>query len=147
MTFDPEEFMQTSITGANDTHYVPIPEGDYVALVDQVMPPRVTDEGRVYMHIVWNIDSDNLRKSMDRDKVTTRQTLWLDIDESGHLDRGKGKNVPLGRVREALGLNTADSEFKPPMMVGRPAQIRVTQRLDKDTKEIFNDVKAVTAIT
>jgi|SRR5215469_3791133 len=144
--FDPEEFMQTSIKGATDTHYVPIPEGDYTAIVDSVLPPKVTDEGRVFMHVVWNIDSDNLRKSLERDKVMTRQTLWLDIDESGHLDDGKGKNVPLGRLREALGQNNPEIEWKPPMMIGRPARIKVTQRKDKESGEIFNDIKGVTAL-
>jgi hypothetical protein len=143
VAFDPDEFMNQSVDQANDTHYVPIPEGDYIAIVDAVGKPMLTDEGRIYMHIVWHIDSENLRKSLEREKVTTRQTLWLDVDGNGKLDTGRGKNVPLGRLREALGLNSS-GPFRYDQMVGRPAYIKVTQRKDKD--EIYDGVKSVAPV-
>lgn len=144
MTFDPQEFMNATVDGANDTHYVPIPEGDYTAVVEAVTDPSLTDKGNMFMHVLWSIDSEPLRRQMDREKITIRQTLWLDLNKEGRLDTGKGKNVPLGRIREATGLNGPG--FKFPSLVGRPARIKVSQRLDKESQEIFNDVKAVTKL-
>lgn len=144
MTFNPQEFMNASVEGANDTHYVPIPEGEYPAVIDALSEPAFTDKGNIYIHVTWSIDSEPLRKQMDREKVTIRQTIWLDLDKEGKLDRGKGKNVPLGRLREAVGMNGAT--FKFPSLVGLVARIKVSQRLDKDSGEIFNDVKATTKL-
>jgi hypothetical protein len=66
----------------------------------------------------------------------------LDLNESGTgMDTGKGKNVTLGRLREALGLNQPGTPFSFRQLIGRAAKISVTQRVDGD--QIYNDVKGV----
>lgn len=75
---------------------------------------------------------------------SVRQTLWLDTTESGGLDFGKGKNVGLGRLREALGQNAPGKPWAPGMLVGGVAKVKVSHSIDKrDNVTINADVKAV----
>ena len=66
---------------------------------------------------------------------TVRQTIWLDLTESGSLDFGKGRNVGLGRLRDALGQNETGKPWQPGMMVGGVAKIKVTHSIDKRDNE------------
>ena len=54
--------------------------------------------------------------------------MFLDMDENGDLELGKGKNVDLGRLREALGQNTGGN-WSPSQLVGSSATIHVSNRL------------------
>jgi hypothetical protein len=65
----------------------------------------------------------------------------LDINDAGNLDMSKGRNVQLGRLREALGLNTPGQAFSFQMIPGRAAKILVKQRVEGE--DIFADVKGV----
>jgi hypothetical protein len=58
---------------------------------------------------------------------------------------GKGKNVSLGRLREATGLNEKGRPFGFRMLVGQMARVRVKHRPDNKNPEIvYAEVDAVT---
>lgn len=147
--FDPNTFLETQITDANSTVSIPTPAGEYVAFVEEVKSRQWTKKddpsvAGVALDIVWNIDDQNVKALLERDKVTCKQGIMLDLTDSGGLDMGKGKNVGLGRLREALGMNEPGKPFSFSMMVGRPAKIVVTHRTDpKNPEAIFAEVKAV----
>ena len=147
--FNPDQFLDMQTTEANDTTLVPVPVGEYIAIASEVKARQWTKKddpsvSGLALDVVWEIDDAGVKALLGRDKVTVKQGLMLDLTESGGLDMGKGKNVGLGKLREALGLNTPGQAFSPNMIVGRPAKVRIDHRVDKDT--IYADVKAVTKL-
>ena len=82
-----------------------------------------------------------MKELLGRDKVTVRQGIMLDITDSGGLDMGKGRNIGLGRLREAIGLNTPGQPFSFSMVAGRVAKVNVSHRIDGEN--IYAEVKGV----
>lgn len=148
-TFDPDLFQSMQQEAEFSTKTTPIPVADYNALLSKIGTPRQStnqETGKVstIWDISWKIDAPEAGE--DAHERTVRQSLFLDLDDTGKLDSGKGKNVQLGRLLEALNLN--GKPWTPQGLVGNVARISVTQYAGKDKYEgtIFNDVKAVVAI-
>lgn len=142
--FDPDLFMNTTTTDANDTTFVPVPAGVYPASIDSVTPRTAGD--KPVLEVKWIIDSNEAREATGMEKPSVRQTIWLDVTAQGGLDMGKGKNVGLGKLREALGQNKPGQAWAPGMLVGQVAQVQVGHRSGKEPGEVFADVKQVTAL-
>lgn len=143
-TFDPDMFMNTETTDANDTHFVPVPEGEYPGAVKAVKPRQAGD--KPVLEITWSVDDAGVREETGLEEPTVRQTVWLDLTPSGNLDFGKGKNVGLGKLREALGQNVPGQRWSPGMLVGQVGLITISHRSGKEPGEVFADVKAVAAL-
>lgn len=151
MSFDPNQFLDAQFTESNDTKSLPIPEGEYQALIEKVgirqgvikKGDRV-GESFLALDVTWDIDDQGVKQAMDRSKVTVTQGIMLDLTEEGNIDFGKGKNVTLGKVREAVGLNVPGQPFAFNMFPGRAAKILVKHRIDGE--DIRNDVKGVVKI-
>lgn len=147
-TFDPDLFQSMQQEAEFSTEVTPIPVDDYNAQISKIGSPRqsTSNDGKVYTawDISWKIDAPD--KGEDAHERTVRQSIFLDLNDAGALDSGKGKNVQLGRLLEALKLN--GKPWTPQGLVGNVARISVTQYAGKDKYEgtIFNDVKAVTAL-
>lgn len=144
--FDPQSFLDMQVTESNSTAAIPIPDGEYLGIADKVEikqwakkdDPSVSG---LKLSIHWTLDDATLRELLGRDKVGIKQDIMLDLTESGSLDMGKGRNVQLGRLREACDLNAPGQPFAFSMIQGRMAKIATKQRVDGDT--IYNDVKGV----
>jgi len=144
--FDAEAFMNSSTTDANSTQYNPVPEGEFQAAIASVTP-RVTGTGKALLNIGWKVDDETVRTETGMAESIVYQTIWLDVTESGGLDTGKGKNVGLGKLRDALGQNKPGAPWSPGMMVGQVALVRVGHSIDKrDNVTIQAEVKAVAAL-
>jgi hypothetical protein len=140
-TFDLDSLENAVITESNDTKFVPVPEGEYPAFVkEKVM--KQTPSGRSICELVWSIDSDVAREATGLAEPTVRQALWLDITPHGTLDMGRGKNVQLGKVRDALGLNAPGKPFSFGMLIGQAAVVSVKHRITDDGTP-FGDVKSI----
>jgi len=144
--FDPNQFLDMQTTDANDTKVVPVPVGEYLAQVSEVKARTWTSKADptksgVALDVQWEIEDANVKALLGRDKVTVKQGIMLDMTESGGLDMGKGKNIGLGRIREACGLNTPGQPFAASMLTGRMAKVSVTHRVDGD--QIYSEVKGV----
>lgn len=148
--FDPKQFLEMSVDQANATEFVPIPAGDYVAVIDSVdaRPWQAKDDpskAGMALDVVWSLDDAGVKELLGRDVVKVKQGIMLDFTEEGALDMGKGRNVGLGRLREAVGLNEPGRPFAPQMLVGRPAKVKVEHRADpKDPAKLYAEVRAVT---
>lgn len=151
LTFDPATFLSQQVTGANDTKLVPIPVGNYTAVIEKVEPrPWVSKKdpnmAGMALDVIWSLDDAGVKKLLGRDKVTVKQGIMLEITESGQLDTGKGKNVGLGRLREAVGLNKPGKAFSPGQLVGQFAKVTVGHRIDDRNPAdpaIFAEVQGV----
>jgi hypothetical protein len=132
--FNEEDFMSQA-ADAMDTQYQNCPEGQFQAVIESVKAPRAglkDKNGNPFYpaEVQWNILDENVKKELGRDKVLVRQTLFLDIT-NGKLDFSKGKNVPLGILRDAINQNVAGWTFGQLVGAG-PALVTVKHDTGKD---------------
>lgn len=155
-TFDVNAFENTVIEESNETKTTPVPEGTFPGLVDSQRiktikvknGPREGQELPI-LEVTYELTDDDgkLKEVLNRDKVTVRQDIWLDINDSGGLAFGPNQNVALGRLREATGLNAPGRPFSFGMLEGQgPVMIHVTQFANSDTGDIFNRIPKVEKI-
>lgn len=144
-TFNPEAFMNASVSEANDTQYIQTPEGEWPATIEKVEAKVVGQETpRPILNVMWKTTDPEVQDATGRAENIVRQTVWLDVTESGGLDFGKGKNVGLGKLRDALGQNQPGSSWAPGMLVGGVAKIKVKHSIDRrDGVTINAEVAAV----
>jgi hypothetical protein len=150
-TFDPNAFLQTTYTESMATQYVPIPEGIFNVTTGQPSVAHGISEKNQQpwyrLDLPLTVDSDEVRQAMGREEVKTKFTIMLDIDENGHLARGIGRNVQLGRLREALGLNGEGEDFSLPMLGGRACKAAFQHRANpKRQGEVISDPTELAAI-
>lgn len=148
--FSPEQFLDMQVTESNDTKIIPIPVGEYLAVIGEVkvlqwQKKDDPSQAGLKLQILWELDSPEVKALLARDKVTARQDQMLDLTETGGLDMGKGRNVGLGRLREATGLNTPGQPFAFSMLTGRMAKVSIKHRVDGDT--IYSEVKGVAKVS
>lgn len=158
--FSPEAFARMTFKGANATESVPIPVGDYPAQVSSCKIEEWKSEQKqtsgLKLNVIWKVDGNttipqgefegkSLKEVTGRDENTVRQELFLDMAaDSQMLDMGKGQNVGLGRLREAIGLNDDSVEWSFDMFPGKSALISVKHRTDtKNPGVVYSEVKAV----
>jgi hypothetical protein len=140
--FDPDTFMSMSTEEADETKFRPIPEGEYNAVITKI--EGRTPKGNSILDITWAIDDESVRAETGMENPMVRQSLFLDINKEGGLERGANKNVQLGRVRAALGQNNPGQPWSPGMMEGQVAKIAVKHRIDGDNT--YSDVKGVASL-
>ena len=152
-TFDPAAFEQMTIDQANETKSTPVPEGDYVALINSVKVDslEIKNGARAgttvpILRVTYKIDDDTgkLAEELNRDDVLVRQDIWLDVNESGGLAFGPNQNLGLGRLRDAVGFNKPGKAFSFPMLEGQgPVMIHVTVDTNAETGDSYNRVPRV----
>ena len=147
--FNPEQFLDMQVTDSNDTKSIPVPVGEYIAVAEEVkcrqwQSKQDPSKSGLTLDITWSVDDAAVKELLGRDKVTVRQGIMLDITDSGGLDMGKGRNIGLGRLREALNLNTPGQPFSFPMVAGRIAKVSVSHRIDGEN--IYAEVKSVARV-
>lgn len=104
--------------------------------------------GKPYDFHEWTLTcvvvDDRVKQKMQRDRITVRLRLGLDLDSSGKIAGGPDKNVNLGRLREALGQNTPG--WTPQQLLGAGpfiGKVTVTQVKDRE----YADVTSVARIS
>ena len=151
--FDPNEFLNSTVEGTNDTKFTSAPDnmaGDpYTGVAAKVEIRQwqgKTDPSKsgLALDIQWELQDESVKTFCGRDKVMVKQGLMLDMTDGGQLDMGKGKNISLGKLREALGLNAPNQPFSFSMIQGRIAGLFVGHRdNEKDPESPFAEVRKV----
>lgn len=143
-TFNPDAFMTTTTTESLSTQLLPWPLNDdgYTAAIKSVNIR--TAKERQILDVVWTTDDEAVKKATGLPEPTVRQSIFLDLTDSGVLDVSKGKNIQLGRLREALGQNKAGKPWAPAQLIGAVAKLIVSHRMDGETT--YTDVKSVVAL-
>lgn len=147
--FDASQFLDMQVNETNDTTVIPVPVGEYVATIEKVECRQWSKKddpsvGGLALDLVWDINDQGVLSTLDRDKVTCKQGIMLDLTPAGGLDCSKGRNIGLGRLREALDLNIPGQPFSFNMLPGRMAKVSVKHRIAGE--DIFAEVKAVAKI-
>lgn len=148
--FNPDTFMSTETTDANATRMVPVPEGEYTAVVNDVKADTIGQDSRPVLKIQWEIQDDDgsVKAATGMETNRVEQLIFLDLTAQGGLDAGEGKNVQLGRLRKAVGQNQPGQPWAPSYLNGQVARIQVGHRVDKNDPEIkYAGVKRVDAMS
>jgi len=144
MTFDADSFLNSSVTGSNSTKVIPVPIGTYQGVIEKVTPrqwqSKDGSQSGIALDIFWLIEDAGVKEYLGRDTVSCKQGIMLDIANGG-LDMSPGKNVGLGRLREAVGQNDPSQPFSFHNLPGQMAKVDVKHRVDGE--DTFAEVKAV----
>mgnify|MGYP001049135180 CR=1 FL=1 len=146
MLFDPDSILSTPVSGAMSTRPITIPDGEYAAAIVSVRARQINrSDGStgVVMDVTWRILDTSDLKDKNLANQLVRQSIFLDLTPEGALDLGPGKNIRLGRLREAVRQNDPGRPWAPSQLQGQIARIRVTHRVDESTGEVYNDVGQV----
>ncbi len=152
--FDPDLFMQMEVQDAGSTEYLKIPESDegYPAVIKKVEGKTInffdkeTGEPQSFpaVEITWEVDSEKVREYMGQPHPQIRQMLFLEFNDKNMLDMGKGKNVELNRIRDALGQNVPGWKFS--NLENAVAKIMVRHKKDEKSGDYFARVSGVTSL-
>lgn len=143
-TFNPDDFMNQAV-GEGSTTVTPIPPGEYYATIEKVEPKpytrKDTGEGGINLMVTFKLMDDNgsLAEQIGRPPMVT-QSYFTDLSPSGGLDMGKGKNIQINRLRDALGQNAPN--WTPGMLQGAgPCKVVVSNDLVNDV--LYSRIKSV----
>lgn len=142
---DPDKFLNQKIDKPSETSFIPVPVDDYLCMipVGGVQPPReiVGKDGNksVIIDLNWEIVSSdkNYKKVCEHTGMESpfvKQSIFLDVDYDSEgnatgLSEGIGKNIQLGRLREAVGLNKPGKDFSFKHLEGATATVKVEHRV------------------
>lgn len=146
--FNAEQFLSTELTAGFSTEFVPIPDGEWGPAQCIGVNARAnkakdgSGEEFISLDTNWEIQDDELKRTMGIDrKLIARYSFLLEFDDNGQLKRGKGENVQLGLLLEAVGMNAGD--FVPMALKGQMVQKVKTKQRFGDGGEIYVDIKSV----
>lgn len=147
--FDAASFLNATIDQVNATEIKPAPEGEYVGQIQPVTSESfksgTTKDGNAWARIDLQVVVENnptIKAATGLDKKTIRAGVMLDLTPSGGLDFSDGRNITLGRLRKAVGLNNPGQPFSFQQLGGRMVKINVKHRIDKDDpSKVYEDVK------
>lgn len=145
--FDPSVMLNVDVDAAMDTKVALAPEGRYKWQITNVelkkfeaKEPGKKDSFR--LELTCEADANQLAPTgekvadlIGRDKFIARYSGWADLTEDMKWELGTGKNVALGAIREATGLNTPGQPFRLGMLKGQVFSGDLKYRVDKEDSE------------
>lgn len=148
VSFNPELFLNQTTTDANSTEYVLVPVGEYVGIIGPISADsfksfdikKGENAGkkayRLDLKIDLQDDTGALKELLGRPPSVTAG-IMLDIKPDGGLEFGKGRNVALGRLREAVGQNATGKPWAFGHLTGQPVKVKVVHD-SWDGKQVVN---------
>ena len=150
-SFDPDQFMNTTVEGELDTKRPVVPASQYNCQVFKVTPKSGTigkgdNAGKTWASFVLTLEvmDEAVKEEMNQDKVFVSYNIFLDLTDSEQLDMSKGKNVQLGKLRNAVGQNDG-SPWTPAMLLGQMVEADVVVGVNNNTGDEINNVRGVAA--
>lgn len=157
--FNPDNFLNQTVEGEMATVRTPVDEGEYPMVIDDsekgvqlrsVEIKKGANAGKTTLacDITMIILDEALKAKLNRDKVTSRLSFFVDLTPDGKIATGEDKNLKLGRLREALGQNVPGQPWSFAMLRGSgPVLGKIKHRPDEnDEKIVYDEVVAVTAM-
>lgn len=152
-SFSVDSFAQAQFEGKGDTRRIStaIEPKEYPAMIEgpwgEVTKIRV-EKGYPILDIQWRPNDPALQQKLGVEKLPlVRQSIFLDVTESGGLDLGPFKNGDLNRLRDAIGLNADGQRWGFQDFIGKAAKITVKHAPnEKDPANPFVNVTTVTKL-
>lgn len=150
--FDPAAYEQAVTEDSSSTTLTPIPAGEYLANIKGTKFRTITQKKSGEESLMFDVqfaildDTGALKERIGRDPIVTHGYFVdtvLGPDGKAQIDFNKGKNVWLGRLREALGQNVPGMRWSFPMLLNQVCRITVIEDPAKDSDDIYNRVKSV----
>lgn len=134
--FDPATFLDATVSQPF-TARSPLPEGDYVAVVNDVVSRNWTGvkdptKSGVALDVTFTVEVPfDLQKELGLATSSLKMTdsILLDLTLNGAIDDGPGKNRKLGQYREAVDLNKKGDEFTIRQLVGKNLKVKVKHNI------------------
>ena len=135
-TFDPDLFLGGEMKGGFETSYARVPAGEYSAMIDDVKVRKINtaDGEQAVMDVTWLILDEDVKRETELERPTCRQGFFLDVNDKGGLERGKNKNIGIGRLLEALRMDKG-AKWSPEGLKSSLATVRVEHKPNKDDPE------------
>lgn len=139
--FNPELLLDVTSDAAMSTKENLVPEGEYEGTIKGLKGRQTSSDKGTYNWLDVTVEIDGNQRTatgqliseiINRPSTQMRYSIGLDLTDTGTLDVGQGRNVALGRLREAVGLNQPGVPFKMRDLEGRRARFLVKHRFDKD---------------
>ena len=147
MSFDAQALLNATTAEANSTKLLPAPVGDYVGQVSKVDVKSGVSKstGEVWCRLELTLESEDPKlDQIGMKKKNFRADALLELTPMGTIDTGPGKNVALGRMREAAGLNQPGQPFSLGMFQGQVFKFTIEHQPDQtDPEKIYERVKAL----
>lgn len=147
--FSPDLLLDSTIETAGSTKRELCPPGVYLAMIGEPKAAAWTSRkdpsnSGFKFDIPFEIMmTDELKKLTGRDKMTLTHGIMLELTEAGTIDMGKGKNVALNRLREAVGQNADGQKWNARMLQGKMVTITVKHEPSADGKDIYDRVDTI----
>jgi len=109
--FDPDNFINAEVNSELDTKSIPAPEGDYAIKIVKLKARAWAKKddptiNGVAIDVTCEVVDQNILSDIGLEKLIVMGSIPLEIAEDGKsLAEGKGRNVALGRFREACDIN------------------------------------------
>lgn len=119
-TFNADAFLNQTVEAVLDTQRIPFPAGDHDELqikdlkVNSGVITKGENAGKTWAQLEVKLVSGdaNVRDEMkveDGQDAAVYYRAFLDLDDAGNLDIRSGKNVQLGKLRQAAGQNSEEA--------------------------------------
>lgn len=143
-TFDPEAFLHTVFTESSITQVPPPPEGEYIGTIrpGSLQLRFVGEDNIPLLEMVFNVAGEEVQRTTGQPQVGVRYTCWLEKGPNGVDIKN---SVRLGRLREAIGLNTEGQPWSFSQFEGRQARVQVVHETGADG-EVYAKIRRVTKI-
>lgn len=83
------------------------------------------------MDVTWVVTDQESIDATQNPEPKVRQSIFVDFTPDGALDNGKGKNIQLGKLREAVNQNQKGKPWSPGMLVGATGMLDVAHEMYK----------------
>lgn len=141
--FNPEVLMNCVTETQMSTFIPPWPEGEWVVSIAKI-DFKNPKENMVLMELTLETIDPDVVSVTGIDPSQVRYAVFLDLTPSGMLDDTEGKNIGVGKIREAVGQNVAGVPWSPSLLAGQQFRVKSTQKSDKDNPEIIRtEVKGI----
>lgn len=150
-TFNPDSLLDITSDAPMSTRENLVPEGDYEGEITKVAGRQTTSDKGTYNWLDVTVsvngncmtpDGRLLSDIIMRPSTILRYSMSLDLNDAGGLDAEQGKNVALGRLREAVGQN-AKGPWTPRNLIGARARFTVKHRFDKqDPSKVYQEIRS-----
>jgi len=137
-SFDPALFLDVTMDAPTEKRD-PLPIGDYTAVIGEVTSRAwqgkadPTKSG-IALDVPLTIDVPaEIQASLGLGStLNLKDSIMLDLTDSGMIDNSKGKNRQLRNYREALDMNKPGDVFSPRKMQGQVITVKVTHEIYQD---------------
>jgi hypothetical protein len=141
--FNAEVLLNAATEKSHATSIPPLPEQEFIFTVTKIDFKQPKD-GVIIMELSAETTDPVAVAATGINPSRSRWSTFVDLTESGLLDDTDGKNIGIGKIREAVGQNTAGVPWAPAALMGQQFRGKIVQKADaKDATVIRSEIGAV----